>query len=179
MLNKTHLLTLLLFISCIIGCKEKLCITKISELGFRRSYAGHEEWSDEYMDSVMRSNPDFMNSDDTLYIGNLKALGLVKDNQLLLNKFNGVKKTPIYLSDNNSHKVSIDVDYLDENSCFGIIVRDKDSKASAPLLDENMFGNTQIDTIDLIPGGFKEILVLENYYIMNGDDYFISIFKIN
>jgi hypothetical protein len=36
-----------------------------------------------------------------------------------------------------------------------------------------------IKLLDLIPGGFKEIIILTNYYISNGDNYDIYVYSIN
>ncbi|HNY54898.1 MAG TPA: hypothetical protein PKI86_04690 [Chitinophagales bacterium] len=180
----------LLFCSVLLSaCKSKknlrienstdLSLIKIGSIDFRRSYVDHESHTDVYNDSVMKSNPELMDCSDSSLIEKFRKIGLIKSNQLIINKFQQINSIPFNLINSENDTVSISTDYIKEKGYYGIIANYKNSKMTVHLNKNNLTRDTKIDTIDIINGGFKEVVVLERYYIMNGDNYMMSIFRIN
>src|SRR4051794_1620880 len=88
----------------LLGCTRTNSEGHLKYLGqvvFRRSYAGHENWSGRELDSVERSNPYYLNAYDSSgqkIIGILTALKIANTDQLFLEKIDQNLKDTIVLA---------------------------------------------------------------------------------
>src|SRR5690349_21535074 len=73
---------------CAEGNKERH-YKYVGQVSFRRSYAGHESWSEAELDSVEKSNPAYLFSGDSSaneILANLNRLGVGNKDELFLDK---------------------------------------------------------------------------------------------
>lgn len=172
----------------IVGCSEKnkLSINKAGELQFRRSYAAIQfrDMSDQELDSIEKSNPEpaAYTSKDTALLKRFHEIGLV-DNKYALKRVmfvNGYKTFQLTSSDNKiSCHIVRPADSTD-SGLYDLIVRNGNQRSIIRI--EGHYGGTNEDIkyllLDIITGGFKEIVILEEYYIMNGDNSDLYIYEI-
>lgn len=179
-------LAMLLFIGC--GEKEYK-IAKAGEFIFRRSYADIQfrDMSVQELDSIENSNPSLgystMSARDSAILGNLYALGFLDSSyNLIRGKFPDSVQKQFILSGKNGNQVQGSFIHPDsrEPDQYQLVITGKNNKAVFDL--EEHYGALNRDTsyclLDLIPGGYPEIVVLNEYYIMNGDNSDIFIYQV-
>ncbi len=187
---KTFLSILLLAI--VSGCGEKkLKIIKSGEFGFRRSYAAIQfrDVSDSELDSIEKSNPwpiDFenLNKTDSLLRLQLRSKGLLDSSyHLIRGKF--PETVPLQFTLTDQKKKELQISITDRTpgeitNLYNLVLNYKKQKTVYEL--EARYGGTNRDIsymiADLIPGGYPEIVVLNEYYIMNGDNSDIYIYEV-
>ena len=202
---KLALFVFITLITC--GCKEKqmnkpvaqtkpqakaetpkeISIKKIGELRFRRSYAAiqYREMSDAELESIRRSNPEPDYFNDSILVKKFQTLGLVnKQEELLLKKFKSIKlydydhpEAYFTLEDSIQKKlIALLCRRYAENE-FNLWV--SDSLLTAEIGVEGFYPEgLKFMLVDVIPGGYKEVVILNNYYIMNGDNSDLLIYEI-
>lgn len=180
---------LLVFIT---GCSEKeLKITKAGEYVFRRSYAAIQfrDVSDSELDSIEKSNPwpcdfDNLNKSDSLLRLHLYKNGFL-DNNFHLKRSKFPETVPLQFTLTNQQKKELQVSIIDRipgeiTNTFNLVLSNKEQRIIYEL--ESHYGGTSRDIsyqiVDLIPGGYPEIVVLNEYYIMNGDNSDIYIYEV-
>jgi hypothetical protein len=153
-----------LLISCS-GNKDS--IIKIGEITFRRSYAGHEDMTQKQVDSIEKSNPEIIIYDSLKTISKLEDYGIIKDH-----RFDSISMNWQYadLSDNPNFKFCR-VYYNQHQNCQTLQVKTRNKILNFNLKAESPVIFSTIKDSQLI-------LVVEPYYIVNGDNYNLEIFKV-
>lgn len=162
------------------GCNQsnKSKLNYVGKAAFRRSYAGHEHWSEAKFDSVKKSNPTLMSMGDTTEqkaLNILTEMGFAGKDELFISKVESILKDTIVIT---NKKGSMDTAYINFNL--------KEVKASLYLQTLNSIDSIPIDYTEYSRRLFQKklepdqtfILYLNQYYIMNGDNYEISLYRV-
>lgn len=151
-------------------------IKEIESISFRRTYVGHENLSDKDLEELYKSNPSLetYNSDSKI-IKKLNQINLLKNADLLLLKFEDKKLKREYLDINKN--IEITCKYDSSNAAkIELSIELKNKKATKTI---DFKGNHIIGILlkDIDDDNIKEVLILTNYYIMNGDNFLLTILK--
>lgn len=162
---------------------NKISINIVGELRFRRSYANSQfrEISDKEIDSIGKSNPWIYAQPDTTLLKKLQEFGVVNnDCELLRFKFRSNQNKNFELNEKGKKPLSCSLIRLSNSDKYELIIQIDDQVAKLQI--EGGYGLLNEDIkyllFDVIPGGYKEIIVLHEYYIMNGDNSDIYIYEI-
>lgn len=152
----------------------------VGQASFRRSYAGHENWSEVQVDSAKKSNPFCMSHYDSSanhVLAILNRLGVGNKDELLLNKIEQDLKDTITIINHHSDIDTIFITYNMTHTRASIQIKNKQSIDSIPIKDES-FSHT-FNLVRLKDNSNPYIVFVNQYYIMNGDNYEISVYKKN
>lgn len=184
-MNLFKTLLVLLVIYAFLNCQNKrrinnkIKLTQIGNIVFRRSYAGHLNWSDKKLDSVKKENPEF----DVLLLDSLKDLipnlekvGLIQNGKLQLQKYySGIEDT-INLVINGGNEAVIYKKYNEKLNSYTLQVLSENEISEVVL---NSTGhNINLSQLDIFDDTYKEIFILNSFYFMNGDMYNLTIYKV-
>lgn len=178
-----HILAFLLACGLLPGCKSEDIgqhYHYIGQVSFRRTYAGLENLSDVELDSVEKTNPSFMypthTSEDTM-LEILTKLGVVDKNDLLLDKISLRLRDTILISDKNLQSDTAFINYNKNKEAGTASIQIKNGKYvySIPIKDE-VFSHT-FSLFKLNDTGKTLFAFINQYYIMNGDNYEVSIYE--
>lgn len=151
----------------------------------RRTYAGiqgitDENERDKYLTQQENSNPelyDVRSKEDSVLIHQFASIGLISGNEFL------IKKLKPQTADTCSLKIT-----QGENLHFTFYNDSATSKIWFKIFcrSDSLLINTGATTLqnldyiflDVIPGGNKELIFLNDYYIMNGDNYDFLVYEI-
>lgn len=163
-----------------------LSIHKAGELRFRRSYSDRmfREMSDKEADSIEKSNPRVYETSDSTLLKKIAEFGLVTRNyELIRNKFKFTKKSDFNLTGNDVEDVSCKIvrpANADTVDLYNLIATSGSYRSEVEI--EGHYGvlNEDIKFLiyDVIQGGYQELLVLHEYYIMNGDNSDVFIYEV-
>lgn len=159
------------------GCKKEshktMTLTQIETLSFRRSYAGHEHLTDKQLDSLYKTNPVLDYEIEQRLSAKLNIKKILNGKELLIKKFNeNLNKRTI----GRRIEVSYSFDFKKANAINISIKNDKEKIIKHVDFDINHFIGVVYEDLD--NDNIEEILILENFYIMNGDNFVVSIFKL-
>uniref|UniRef100_UPI00404A56A8 hypothetical protein n=2 Tax=Flavobacterium sp. TaxID=239 RepID=UPI00404A56A8 len=184
---KTLILTL--FISLLFSCKtdrkveamksnQVARLEMIANFSFRKSYANHENLTGKELDSLMNTKPlllpNFDKKNELLL--NLNKLNLITDNFLNELLFeNEMSSRESFLDINKNILFSYRSKLAESNTIILNIKRNKIIIEKEIDFGAKNFGGILLEDLD--DDGTKEILILENYYIMNGENFDLSIIK--
>ena len=165
--------------------KQVSRIETLAEFSFRRSYVDHHLLSKKEFDELRKSNPYLENYDH------------VKRNPKI---FNELKKAKILLDDDFSLELNLkrfenifstEEKYLDSEKRILFIYNSDFSQSNSiniKLKNDNVLIEKEIDfgsnhfigmiLEDVDNDGIKEILIVLNYYVMNGDNYILIVNKL-
>jgi hypothetical protein len=169
------------FSSCEFKKSKHISIHYTGEIGFKRSYASiqfveNEKEINEYLEKQHTNNPIFSDTDNNSLKKQFERLGLTIDDDLLLSKFVSTNKEENQIIDNKGNKIKVVFQQSpDTGERWLNILSGKDS--SKIKIDAH-FMDLQYSIIDVIPGRNKEIVVLSQYYIMNGDNFDFLVYEI-
>jgi hypothetical protein len=177
---------LLLFCSC---REDKLTITNAGDFGFRRSYSEIQfrDISDQELDSIRNSNPRScdlpFNHTDSLLIFQFQKEGILDSSyHLIRSKFPDSVQKQFILTGKNGNQVQGAFIHPDgrEPDRYQLVITGRSNKAVFDLEEHYGASTREISycLLDLIPGGYPEIVVLNEYYIMNGDNSDIFIYQV-
>jgi hypothetical protein len=155
---------------------RKLSVDKIGELRFRKSYALNETIPSYY----------YAQNADSLLLKRFKALGYLNNNYHILTKklttFNlfDIEKpdTAFALTDDLNNKISCQIKKTDSSYMYDLLVFGNAEGILIHVKNKFILPGLQFSTVDIIPGGFKEIILLDEYYIINGDNFDFFIYEI-
>jgi hypothetical protein len=182
----------ILFMLLLLGCGEKkLTIIKAGDFMFRRSYAAIQfrDISDSELDSIEKSNPGPGNINanhlDSLLMLHLRKEGVLDSSfHLIRSKF--PETVPLKFTLTNQKGKQLHGSFMhrppDEiTDLYNLVLTGKKQELVYEL--EEHYGGTGREIsyllLDLIPGGYPEIVVLNEYYIMNGDNSNVLIYEVN
>ncbi len=175
-MNHTKTLCLIFSSTILFSCSKphKLKLNCLGELNFRSSYVDQEMSKFQY-DSLAQVGSELVSGGSSSLISELERIGLIKDNRL---KFQKIKWENLIVE---NKKLSDNYDlyrvfYNPSKACQTLEAKVGNYEFGYLLKNENPL---QYYIIDLIPGDFKEIILLEKSYVSNGDNFDIQIFEIN
>ena len=176
-------------IAAIISCKSKrqssksISIHKVGELLFRRSYASIQFDSTLNVDSIERSNPNIGVLADSVLLKKFLKLGLVYSNYgLIRSRFSeNVPKSFELIKPGDSIFCLIKRSPGEnEYGYYDLVVNGSSGRDSIKL--EGHYASLNPDIayllLDIIPGGFKELVILCENYFMMGDNSDVYIYEI-
>ena len=158
---------------------SKLTIIPLDSIVFRNSYNGPNQLTEKEHDRISNSNPTLSTIDDKISVFLLKALGLVKKHKLILSSFKKINS--FVLKNKFGDILNGKADYFQQDSLHDRIYRitiNNSSQIAKIDIDGDVLEQVKVALIDFVPGGYKEIAVLKSYYIINGDNYEVIIYKI-
>ncbi|MCP9753500.1 hypothetical protein [Ferruginibacter sp. HRS2-29] len=156
--------------------KIKSGLQEIERLSFRRSYAGHENLSGKALEKLHTSNPALETFDSSTKIfKKLNQLNILTSFDLVLSGFKDKKLGTQYLDNNRKIEITCNYDSLTMSKIDLAVTNE--NKKDLKTLDFNGDHIIGIILKDIDDDNVKEILVLTNYYIMNGDNYVLTILK--
>lgn len=172
-------------IASLFSCEAKnsLQVGSVGELQSRKSYAAiqfmdvSEDSITAYIKREQKSEPWLYSSADSTLEKLFQQAGLVVNKRFLLSKFNSdtAKETIFIAANTQKYPLTFYTDSTTGTTHFKI-------KDGTKNIDINTEANDmqQLDYafIDLIPGGNKELVFLDDYYIMNGDNYHFKVYEI-
>mgnify|MGYP001355358173 CR=1 FL=1 len=161
-------------------------IKKVGELQFRRSYADIQfrDMSDEELESIEKSNPYCFGPypDDSALVKRLRSFR-VTDEYYGLKRF--LFKTPkskkFILEDAEHNRLPCAFVHPEDSSNAGrydLVIPSLNVKYRVVGYYGMLNEDIKFLLVDLIPGGYKEIVVLNEYYIMNGDNSDLFIYEV-
>jgi hypothetical protein len=186
-------LFILVFIFLIFSCENKVdkenfkkqsqtkiektvSIEKIESISFRRTYVGHENLSDKELEKLYKSNPTLETlNENSPIVKKLNNLNLLQNADLNLHKFEAKKLRKDYLDNKNKIVIECKYDSLHLSKVDFLIKNGK--RNYTKTLDFNGDHIIGIILQDIDDDNVKEILVLTNFYIMNGDNFILTILK--
>lgn len=146
----------------------------VDTLSFRRSYVGHENMTNKEVEELHQSNPTLETYDSTsVLVKKLNAKGLLKKNEFLIQKIEGKTITNDFLDKDHSIKLTIQSDKEALSKIYLNINHDKANYTKTLDFEGDHILGILLE--DLNDDGVKEILILTNFYIMNGDNYILTI----
>lgn len=144
---------------------------------FRRSYAGHENWTTSQLDSVSRADPEYMSGDahgDSMLMI-LNNMSIAAGERLLLGENERHLTDTIVIANQGSEP---DTAYIEKDTidwqmalCF------KSLRTTSRLPIEHVSSSF---VAYLLPNRTDDqpfIAVLQQYYIMNGDNYEVAVYQ--
>lgn len=159
---------------------EKIGIYHAGELGFRRTFANIQFMKDEreierYVERQQKSNPVLVYGDSAVR-KRFEALGFVRGNELLQNKFTYRSNREFKIPVNNNRSVSIT--FIKDTMTIGddrlLIVSGTDSSATKT----GWIWEWKYKVADIYPGDNPELVVLNETYFMNGYNFDFTVYKI-
>lgn len=162
---------------CTEGNKERH-YKYVGQVSFRRSYAGHENWSEAELDSVEKSNPAYLFTSDSStnkMLAILNRLGVSNNDELFLDKIAPDLKDSIIIVTHNSDIDSVCISYDMTHTKASIQIKNRQSIDSIPIKDESFSHTFNLIRLSVPSNPF--ILFVSQYYIINGDNYEVSIYE--
>lgn len=158
------------------SCKnDNLKIYPVADFTFRRSYAGHGNWSDKKLDSVEQLRPELINSNDDSF----RIQKLLEEKKILVDGSLDEKTLNFQCSDlANSIDTAYQICKVFYDSKLNTQVLEVKNGKRRIRYNLNNRNPVEYKAIDLIKGGQKEIIILERYYIMNGDNFGLQVFEV-
>jgi hypothetical protein len=182
---------ILTFLSCKNETKieslQKKHISRIdilTEISFRRSYVDHQNLTKKELDELYKSNPYL--EDYTIYkqkpklFNELKKIKVLEGNDndicLYTNRFEDIYSKDVkYLDLGGKISFKYSSDFTKSNSIeIQILKNNVLTKKKVDFGNDNFIGMI-LEDID--NDGVKEILILLNFYVMNGDSFILTIYK--
>jgi hypothetical protein len=170
--------------SVIPAAEKAISIELKGILRTRRSYSNIQFMDDEkeidaYLAKQGKSNPELylpLNKEDSMWVERFERLGLIRGYGFLLHKFKKETKEVINFTDVSGKKVTIKF-YNDDSSRThfkAFCAKDSiDINTRAISLQ-----NLDYAFLDIFPGGNKEFVFLNDYYVMNGDNFDFQVYEI-
>lgn len=162
------------------GCKSESVkhYDYIGQVSFRRTYAGLENLSDDKLDSVEKTNPSFMfpthTSEDTM-LNILIKLGIANKNEMLLDRITPFLKDTIFLTNRNFKTDTVFIKYDTAKAKASIYIKTIQTTDIIPIKDES-FSHT-FSLVQIKERSNPYIVFINQYYIMNGDNYEVSLYE--
>lgn len=151
----------------------------------RRSYSNiqfmdNEKEIDDYLAKQEKSNPEIhptMSKDDSVLFERFEQLGFIKDYSFLLKRFKPLTKSSNILQTFPGDIVHFKFynDSATGHICFKAFYKSDSLQINTGA---TTLQNLDYAFLDVIPGGNKELVFLDDYYIMNGDNFDFLVYEI-
>lgn len=165
--------------------RHTIVVNYIGEMRTRRTYADiqfmHDQKEiDKYLKRQEASNPYLENTFDSTskYLATqFERLGLIKNDELFLQKFKKQTAERTIYVDSSGKKISLFffISILTSNFHFRLL-----SAADSVEIDTGATNMQDLDYafLDVISGGNKELVFLDDFYLMNGDNFDFKVYEI-
>jgi len=158
--------------------EKSVFISLAGELDFRRTFADIQFMDDEkeinrYVARQEKSNPQLMDPANETLRKRFEELGIVKDKDLLLQAFKKKTKADFQFDDESGKKINVQFKPGEW--------RDHKPKTIGPdscQITFYPFQDLRYALLDIIPGGNREIVLVNEVYIMNGYNFELMIYEI-
>lgn len=132
---------------------------------------------ENYIREQEKANPTFDYWTDSSLVKRFESLGLAKGAELFLSKFRFDTSSNLQLINSNGEKISLWFEFapwrFNKNKLNASFAND--------TIQINLPGSSaglQYTWLDVLPGGNKELVYLDEYYIMNGDNFDFIVYAI-
>lgn len=158
--------------------KNKIEVKLIGEIKARRTFANiqfidDEKERDKYIEKQEKNGPDIYWADSSIIPG-FKRIGLIKNDELLDKKFKPQKKDTLSFSDSAGRNLWIKF-FWNEHTRFKVFYSSDSIEIDT---DSYNFQPLNYAFLDVIPGGSRELVFLDNWYIMNGYNFDYKVYEI-
>lgn len=165
--------------------QKKIEVRLIGEVRARKSYAGiqfreNQKEREGYLEKQQANNPTLAyqpESTGKYLVSQFEKLGIIKNGELLLENFKKQTDEKTTYSDSSGREISLIFFHslLTDHYHFKLL-----SGADSVDIDTGGTNRQNLDYafIDVIPGGNKELVFLDDYYIMNGDNFDFKVYEI-
>lgn len=162
---------------------KSIWLRKVGELLSRRSFANIQFMNDPaerglYIQEQEKANPSFIYPTDSGLIKRFQSLGLVNEHEILLSRFTFDTSSSSFLVNSDGKKIHLRFDFAP--------IRSNDNKLTASFASDTtqltipgFSERLKYTLVDVVPGGNKEILVLNEYYVMNGYNFDLYVYEVN
>jgi hypothetical protein len=159
-----------------------IAIKCIDTVRFRISYFGEDTMPAVKQKELENSDPYLMQINSPKFYKQLVDAKVIHGDSLRLKSFGKlmvdfVKPQRILLKSADGDSVTVKIQY--QQARAGVFMKIDNQIGSTDVKVANPLDRIGIKLLDLIPGGFNEIIILTNYYISNGDNYDICVYSIN
>lgn len=194
-MNPLFFICLALLFSCSLKKEKQQKVTAISEITARKKieiqFAGEiqsrrslndfqslksEREFEDYFAKQEKSNP-VLHAGDSILKKKFEELGIVKGRELLLHKFKCDTLTRFQIADSIGKKINIQFDFV-PGRLGGHKIIASFSQDSTEITIPGIMQDLKYILLDVIPGGNKEIVVLNEWYISNGYNFDLLVYKI-
>jgi len=163
--------------------EKKIDIVLIGELEFRRSFAdiqfmNDEKEIDKFIEKQEKTNPALMQPVDTFLHDRFEELGLIKDDGIVLKNFQLDTASNVNLNDTAGRKINLRFNYDKSLGKHKLTANFLNDPTEIPIRISDMLIGLQYGFLDIIPGGEKELILLDQRHIMNGDNFHFSVYEI-
>lgn len=154
-------------------------LKKLGTIQFRRSYTNHQMLSDNELDSLSKSNPEFnlifKNSNPGLpeY---MEKLGLSYKNELLIDQIDTLLQDSLTFPISSGKKYTITTGLINNSCQTFLYISDGNCKDSILFEEVPIHPNFRLLTYE--PQKKKFILAYSKYYFMNGDMYDVALLEV-
>lgn len=161
-------------------------LVEIDSYSFRRAYHEHETFDGEKLESYMNRNPEpnlvYTDSKSHPFEKKLSEIGLFKDGNLNLKEIDTLPDQYTFqIAKNNFFKVK--TNYLDdpkmvESPSYILTFMDKKTIVSIDTLEFDWPADVAFIRLDIDQDGSDELLSIYSWYIVNGDNFDIKIYRL-
>lgn len=165
--------------------QKEIEVRLVGEVLTRKSYAmiqfmDNEKEINTYLEKQHKGNPALMFQPDSIsryLISQFERLGLIKNDEFLLQNFKKQTTEKTIYADSSGRELDLIFfqSMLTGHYHFKLL-----SAADSVDIDTGGINLQDLDYafIDVIPGGNKELVFLDDYYIMNGDNFYFKVYEI-
>lgn len=175
--NKTKIIKFCFFISLnllLSGCFNKNDINLIGKIEFRKKYEGSSKLNKNVLDSIFNGNPILVNEEKKSLINVLENQNIIFKNELVLKHFKKMTES-FEIENTEGNKIYVKNYYDTINGINGIEVFNNYSKLK---LEVNPFCEIFYCIKNNNTENYNQLLILEKYYLMMGNNYNLNIIKI-
>lgn len=172
--------------------KPAITISDPRQFSFRRSYSYFVQFSDlseeeidKEVETIRNSNP--LNGDlhpDTVALERMHVFGIV-DEKYSLYRNSFLQNPPKHFELQDQHGRILDCSFIRpgdslETGSYKLDIRlgNEVITRTVPGYYGYLNGDISYRLLDLIPGGFPEIIILHEYYVSNGDNSDLYVYEI-
>ena len=166
-----YLMTLILLLGC---DSEKSKLLQSGEARFRTSFNFGRESAVAELDSLQTAKPEYYQTSDNKFYDLLIRKGIVSNNQLDTS-FLGLHV--LSFEESHVHFSGIDFNLETDLQAGRQRMYIKTPRAKYKIdLGKTLLGDRWLSANDIDGDGKMEILILEKYYVMNGDNYDLRVY---
>ncbi len=165
---------------------NKYELIEIDSYGFRRAYHGHDTLADSELDLFMNRNPEpnqvYTSSDNHPFFNELSKVGLIKQGNLNITALDTLPEQFNYqFSHNNFFKVKtklLEDPKQVKTPSYELTFIDGNTSILIDTLEFDWPPDVTFIKVDLDEDGTEEILSIFRWYIVNGDNFDLKIYKL-
>jgi hypothetical protein len=172
-------------LAALFSCKkhDEIEVRLVGEVVSRRSFAhiqfmDDEKEIDRYMAKIEKTNPTInaINSDSFL-ITQFERIGLVKKNEFIQSAFKPQTDQTTTFTD--YHQQHYKLTFFSDSLSHTVHFRLSNSRTSIDIdTKADPLQNLDYAFLDIIQGGNKELVFLDDYHIMNGFNFYLKVYEI-